>query len=224
MTAKSSRERLEEGLHVLEGAGLDPELMNITRTAAEFHGHLCPGLAVGCVAGWLALKVARRAEDEELVAVVENDACGVDAIQTATGCTFGKGNLVFRDFGKTVYSFFNRETGKAIRLSLRPGSFEKGRDPKQKELFARVRAGTASGEEEQTFWTGHLLRTREFLERGEELFDVRETEEEPPQKARIFDSLPCDACGESTMKTRLRERGDRTLCTPCLEKGKGVLE
>ena len=34
-----------------------------------------------------------RAEDEEIVAIVENDACGVDALQCVSGCTFGKGNL-----------------------------------------------------------------------------------------------------------------------------------
>jgi formylmethanofuran dehydrogenase subunit E len=38
-----------------------------------------------------------RAKDEELVAIVENDACGVDALQCVAGCTLGKGNLLFRD-------------------------------------------------------------------------------------------------------------------------------
>lgn len=38
--------------------------------------------------------------DEEMVAIVENDSCAVDAIQVLTGCTLGKGNLIFRDYGK----------------------------------------------------------------------------------------------------------------------------
>ncbi len=47
----------------------------------EFHGHICPGLAVGYKAAktgmdWLK---ENRAEDEELVAIVETDACGADA-------------------------------------------------------------------------------------------------------------------------------------------------
>jgi len=45
---------------------------------------------------------AGRPQDEELVAVVENDSCAADAIQFITGCTFGKGNLIFHDFGKHV--------------------------------------------------------------------------------------------------------------------------
>jgi formylmethanofuran dehydrogenase subunit E len=64
---------------------------------ARLHGHECPGLAIGyrmAAAGFEALESA-RAEDEELVAIVENDACGVDALQCLTGCTFGKGNLLW---------------------------------------------------------------------------------------------------------------------------------
>ena len=54
---------------------------------AAFHGHVCPGLAIGyrmACAGMDALTSVRSA-DEELVAIVENDACGVDALQCVTG-------------------------------------------------------------------------------------------------------------------------------------------
>jgi formylmethanofuran dehydrogenase subunit E len=47
-----------------------------------------------------------RAEDEELVAIVENDTCGVDALQCVVGYTFGKGNRLFRDDGKHVYTIY----------------------------------------------------------------------------------------------------------------------
>ena len=64
----------------------------------QFHGHECPGLAIGYRMAIAAMENLEsfRAEDEELVAIVENDACGVDALQCVTGCTFGKGNLLFR--------------------------------------------------------------------------------------------------------------------------------
>ena len=62
-----------------------------------------------------------RPEDEELVAIVENDSCSVDAIQYVTGCTMGKGNLIFRDYGKHAYTFFNRNTGKGIRITRKKG-------------------------------------------------------------------------------------------------------
>ncbi|NOZ25951.1 MAG: formylmethanofuran dehydrogenase, partial [Nitrospirae bacterium] len=68
--------------------------------AVRFHGHVCPGLALGYRVSDLVLReLGPRSEDEELVAIVENNSCAVDAIQVMTGCTFGKGNLIFRDYG-----------------------------------------------------------------------------------------------------------------------------
>jgi len=84
----------------------------------KFHGHECPGLAIGYRMASAALEELRstRAEDEEIVAIVENDACGVDALQCVTGCTFGKGNLLFRDYGKQVYTLYSRSTGSGVRV------------------------------------------------------------------------------------------------------------
>jgi len=91
--------------------------------AKKFHGHECRGLAWGYKAGLFALEKLDfdRSSDEELVAIVENDSCAVDGIQVVTGCTFGKGNLIFRDYGKHVFTFFNRDTGRGIRVSRRKG-------------------------------------------------------------------------------------------------------
>src|SRR3990172_4604312 len=86
---------------------------------ADFHGHVCPGLALGFRVSKLALnELGGRSKDEELVAMVENDSCAVDAVQVMTGCTFGKGNLIFRDYGKQVYTFIKRPSGKSIRISI----------------------------------------------------------------------------------------------------------
>jgi len=84
----------------------------------RFHGHQCPGLAIGYRMATAAMEnlQSMRAEDEELVAIVENDACGVDALQCITGCTFGKGNLLFRDYGKQVYTVYSRSTRKGVRV------------------------------------------------------------------------------------------------------------
>ena len=56
-----------------------------------FHGHACPGLAIGYRAALAALQAlsVTRPVDEELVAIVENDACGIDAIQYVAGTTMG---------------------------------------------------------------------------------------------------------------------------------------
>ena len=84
--------------------------------AAVFHGHTCPGLAIGLKAcegavAELGLDAsALPAIDEEIVCVTENDACGVDAVQVLLGCTYGKSNLIPRLCGKMAFSFFLRES------------------------------------------------------------------------------------------------------------------
>ena len=89
----------------------------------DFHGHFCGGILIGYRAAKEGLRrlKASRAEDEELVAIVENDSCAADAVQVITGCTFGKGNFVFRDHGKHAYTFALRPSGRAVRLSRKPG-------------------------------------------------------------------------------------------------------
>lgn len=49
-------------------------------------------------------EIGAHARDEEVVAAMEPDMCGVDAIQFLTGCTFGKGNLIDLDVGKNACS------------------------------------------------------------------------------------------------------------------------
>lgn len=107
----------------------------------RFHGHTCMGVTIGYLAARLALDLLRAssAEDEQLFAIVENDACCCDAVQVLTGCTFGKGNFIFRDYGKMVFTFGNRETGKAVRLSLKQDVFN---TPEQEKLLAgKIRGG-----------------------------------------------------------------------------------
>ena len=92
----------------------------------DFHGHTCPGLAIGFQAARILMErlSARKAPDEELVAIVETDACGADAIQVMTGCTFGKGNFLFKNYGKHAFSLMDRRKGKGVRACLRPDAFK----------------------------------------------------------------------------------------------------
>jgi len=191
-------------------------LQELMAKAIEFHGHSCPGLAVGVVASKIALENAKRAEDEELVAVVENDACGVDAIQALTGCTYGKGNLIHRDFGKSVYTFYNRDSGKALRLSLKPEIFSIDDDSeRRKELFNKVRSGTATEAEIAEHNNMRKKHINSILVNGEDIFKIREVKTPPPEKARIFENLVCENCGEPFMSTRVCEKDGKNLCIPC---------
>jgi len=135
--------------------------------------------------------------DEEIVAIVENDACGVDALQCLTGCTFGKGNLVFRDYGKQVYTLYSRATGKGVRVlfhgkGVPPGVRE------NKGAFVEFILNAPAGD----------------------LLSLIHVAINAPEPARIRNSIICAGCSEQVMETRIREVDGRMLCIPC-EEGRG---
>ena len=183
------------------------------RDAIQFHGHLCPGLALGYRVARAALREldAERPEDEELVAVVENDSCAADAIQFITGCTFGKGNLIFRDHGKHVYTFHNRRSGKGIRVSEDYRGFEQ--DARFDELKRRQTAG-----EDVSLQRKQLMmeKAAAILKAAEaELLTITPSTLPPPGEARIRTSVRCARCGEKFMESRGRVRDGKIVCIPC---------
>ena len=183
----------------------------------EFHGHMCPGLAMGVQAAQIALReIGPHAKDEEVVAAVETDMCAVDAIQFLTGCTFGKGNLQHRDWGKNAYSFFRRSDGRAIRIVARPGAWE--RNPEHQQLFAKVRTNQATPEERARFQELHQSESSKVLAvEPDALFEIQEIAGPAPQRARIHASVVCARCGEAAMETRIRRLDGQELCLPCFD-------
>jgi formylmethanofuran dehydrogenase subunit E len=69
----------------------------------EFHGHICPGIAVGYRAALYAARLLGR-EGEKIDAthfvLAYNDLCGLDGIQFVTGCSVGNAGLLIDNKGK----------------------------------------------------------------------------------------------------------------------------
>ena len=168
--------------------------------AIDFHGHLCPGLLIGYRAARLGLERlgAKPSEDEELVAVIENDSCSADGIQFITGCTFGKGNLVFKDWGKQVFTLAFRPHGRGVRLVF---------------TGDRLKTQNAEGVTDREAFIRVLLEAPD-----EQLFSVTGITLDLPRTARIFPTLACDECGEGTMEPRLVRLRDKNICQACLLK------
>jgi formylmethanofuran dehydrogenase subunit E len=184
----------------------------------EFHGHACPGLALGFrVAKFVLKELAERAEDEELVAIVENNSCAVDAVQVMTGCTFGKGNLIFRDYGKQVYTFVRRPSGKCIRVSIDWTAPEE--TDEERKMWDRYAKGDRT---KKILETVHHRKARkiDFIlnAKDRELLKVRKGRMELPGEAGIYPSLICSSCGEKVMEPRARLKGGKIVCIPCSEK------
>ena len=117
-------------------------------------------------------------------------ACGVDAVQLLTGCTMGKGNLIFRATGKMAFSFFCRQSGKKLRVVFAPPFPIKDMD--------------------RAAWQEHILKAP-----LDELFDFKEPAYEPPGRARLFNRLVCAKCGEGMAENTGRFEDGEAVCLDC---------
>ncbi|GHV29448.1 formylmethanofuran dehydrogenase subunit E [Spirochaetia bacterium] len=162
--------------------------------ARAFHGHGCPGLAIGVkVCEAVVEKMGLSPSiDEELVCITENDACGIDAIQAIMSCTMGKGNLIYRPTGKSGYTFIDRRAGKAMRF------------------YCKVRN---SGGMTRDAYQEYILDAP-----VDEIFDYREVNIPEPEPARIFSTITCEVCGEAASENRMRLQEGKKVCLDCFKE------
>jgi formylmethanofuran dehydrogenase subunit E len=155
-----------------------------------------------------------RSSDEELVLVAETDACGADAIQVMTGCTFGKGNFFFRDYGKNAFSLFDRRKGAGFRVCLRPKVLET--DSEFAGLSEKVRGNKASKMEIERLRELQKERVEKILTAdGDTLFKTDRVSEEIPPRAGISKSEVCGTCGEPFKADLTRIIDGKHTCVPC---------
>jgi formylmethanofuran dehydrogenase subunit E len=137
---------------------------------------------------------ASRADDEEIVAIVENNACGVDALQCVTGCTFGKGNLIFHDHGKNVYTLYSRKTGTGVRVLFTGQGIPKELRENREEFADLILSASP-----------------------EDILRITKVSIQEPPAARVRKSVPCAFCNEMVMETRLLDVGGKQACAPCAQ-------
>jgi len=160
--------------------------------AKMFHGHECPGLAIGVKACQAAIDIMgiNPSQDEELVCITENDACGVDAIQALLGCTFGKGNLIHKPRGKQAFTFINRRTDEAVRFYLK----------------------AQNNGMERSVYQEYILNADIY-----DLFEYKTVEITTPDSARLFSSITCEKCSESAAENKIRIQEGKLVCLDCYE-------
>lgn len=172
--------------------------------AGRQHGHLCPGQVLGvriAIAGCDRLGIADPKASKRLIAFVETDRCGTDAIQTVTGCTLGKRTLKFVDYGKLAATFVDTVSRRAVRVS----ALESAREAAQR--FAPEERDRHQAQ----------LRAYKALP-DHELFSVEEVRVELSE-----DDLPgaprrrtvCAICREGVSDGREEAVGGHVLCRAC---------
>lgn len=170
------------------------------KESVTFHGHACPGLALGCrvaVDAAALLGVDERCGDEEGVCIAETDACSLDAIQTVWGCTMGKGNLLLKPRGKQAFTFYRRGEPEGVRI-----------------CWSASRSDGPSREE----------RIEHYLHAAPEvLYRVSRVSVPAPSEARISPSLACASCGELTAEPMVRLLEGQPYCLDCFKDSSRIL-
>jgi formylmethanofuran dehydrogenase subunit E len=180
----------------------------------RFHGHECPGVAFGVRVAEAVLD-RLGSPDGGLVGVTETDACAVDALQVLTGCTMGKRTLIHQDNGRNVFTFWDRDSGKGVRVRALAGGVVY-RTPELWELSDRIGEGTATEQEQARFAALQDERITRLLDLPEgEFMAVEEVDAPVPAPKHVAQVDLCAECGEPTSVETLHDHRGRMLCPPC---------
>jgi formylmethanofuran dehydrogenase subunit E len=195
------------------------ELKELFNVGMKFHGHKCPAMPLGLRAGLAAMMVlgVQRAQDKELHVIAETGkghaaGCFLDGIMTATGCTYGKSNIEKKYFNKMAFTLIDQQSGRAVRVSLKPEFFEKA----LASPFVQKRKQGVPPQNIEPEITDPLVNRimsipeNDFLVIGD-IYPV-----EVKKGKGVFTAKRCESCGELTFVNKLRETEDgKLVCIPC---------
>jgi formylmethanofuran dehydrogenase subunit E len=154
---------------------------------------------------------------EDLMAVVEINACFTDGVQAVSGCTLGNNALVYRDLGKHAVTFAIRGVDTAIRVCVRPDfrSCIHRLVPEFYPLMEKViknRSGSKADEQkfrEKGREAAFALIQLDF----EELLSTNWVRCDLPGYAPIVSSVICPVCEEQLMSTKAARNGECLTCS-----------
>jgi len=194
--------------------------------AAEIHSHFCPGIALGVMAsiyGIWELGVESMYFDgiaEDLVAIVEVNACFADGVQAVSGCTLGNNALVYRDLGRLAVTFARREEEAAVRVRVGPDFVSRVNHaaPRFYPLLEKVIKNREGSPEDMEAFK-QQARTAAFSivqEPFDKLLIVEPVKSVLPKPAPIKPSFVCPQCGEEIMGSKIVQEGpNQGLCFIC---------
>jgi formylmethanofuran dehydrogenase subunit E len=201
---------------------------------AEIHGHFCPGSALGvmasvCGLNMLGLDSISSDGLEDLMAIVEINACFADGVQAVSGCTLGNNALVYRDLGRLAVTFAIRGKETGVRIRVRPdfSSSVAKASPEFYPLMEKVIKNREGGAMEKAAFrkAGRQAAFAIIQLPFDELFAVETVQPILPEYAPITESVVCSNCGEMVMATKAVDG----LCLICAGKeyrqveGKGIV-
>lgn len=194
-------------------------MKKVFQDAVDFHRHLCLDIAIGYRAAEI---LVREMGDElknmkEVVALVGNQTCALDAIQEITGCTFGKRNLIMTHVGKPVYILQNTKTGNSVRVYCH--YWDTFDHTEFRMLRKAVKKTDATAEQKATL----QQLTKETIDKilaapESELFQVSRIVLPPPEISGKYPAAACTVCGEYADQALLTGAEGKKLCKECVEQ------
>ncbi|QGN06756.1 tRNA (N6-threonylcarbamoyladenosine(37)-N6)-methyltransferase TrmO [Halorhabdus sp. CBA1104] len=221
---EQDEDRCEAPRGRIERAIRNREREELLLRTGEIHGHFCPYLALGVMAGVHAMRELKTESEgmEDIVAIVETNSCFADGVQIVTGCTFGNNALIYRDFGKTAVTLVSRDNpDEGVRVHVKEREEIIERDyPAARELFDRVIGegkGTPADRERLTERWAEVAF--DLIERPiHDLCDVESgVAVDLPDRAPVFEDAICADCGESVMAPKAVERDGERYCRDCVD-------
>ncbi len=222
--------QLHEGFWVLSFRVLsDRELMAFYRDdrkmlvdmtvkrVVEFHGHLCPELAIGMKACEYARKLLSKENEQSgrISVLAENCTSALDAIQVLLGVTLGNQCLKVLDFGKHNYTFSARNGGEEFTLVMK--GFLYGDESEYEILEEKIAHNQISLDEVvrfQELLDGRVLKLLSSI--PEEIFDVLDVEQQVLTMESPAAYLSCSGCGQKVLREHAVEFHGKSYCAPCL--------
>lgn len=189
--------------------------MSPLELAIQFHGRICPGLLMGVRAAELAREQlgVNQGQDEELMAIVETNSCEVDAIQAILGCTLGKGNLILKDYGKSVYTIAGRDNNRAVRIAQKHSDRPDPDFVRYNELNNKTHLTDEEDIEKENL-VGVIFE-KIMSTPVDEIFSWQEVSVDFPAKAVIYPTVQCEVCGEGVMESRAIKTERGYICPCC---------
>lgn len=185
----------------------------------KFHGHKCPAMPLGLRAGMAAMNAlgVERSKDKELFVISETGkghaaGCFLDGVMTATGCTYGKSNIKKLHWSKMAFTLVDQQTGKAVRVSLKPDFFENALN----SPFVQERKAGVPPQDIKPEITDPIVAR--ILALNESAFlDIGEVHSVPVEKGKsVFTAKRCAVCSDLTFVNKLRVADNGALvCIPC---------
>lgn len=173
--------------------------------AAVMHrGCICPGQVLGtrmALLGCELLGLEPPDQEKRLFVFVEIDRCLADAVAAVSGCRLGKRTLKYLDYGKAAATFYDRRTGRAVRIVARDDARERvplyadaGLDKYAAQVYA------------------YRVMPAELLFVIQEVALAIAPEDRP---GRPLSRVVCDRCGEGINDRREVSVAGQILCRAC---------